>query len=336
MSLKKIVPDFVSEIESYQNIKIVENQKDYIRYEIEGKGGKALIEVITLFPGIFLQFHSIDCKSFVIPLRGSDIGNGLKLSYCTEGRAEIRMSDNKCLFMEPYLLSLDTRTAQDIFRFPSGHYRGVELYIDEFSQEVLPSIWEECSIDIEKIKVKFSISDDEYKIISHIGRASEKIKSIFMDLIENYKEYDLIYLRIKTLELLFLLQDVYLPETCNNNTLMTIGQVEIAKKMQEIIIDDLGKNHSLKSLSEIFGVSSSSLQNYFQGVYGKSISVYTRESRMAKAADLLNQTKMTVLDIADQVGYQNASKFSAAFKRIYGESPLEYRRRSKCQTYGGN
>ena len=48
--------------------------------------------------------------------------------------------------------------------------------------------------------------------------------------------------------------------------------------------------------------------------------------RMLLAAKLLAQTKLSVIDMAARVGYLNQSKFSAAFRRAYACTPLEYRR----------
>ncbi len=330
LSAKKVIQTYLKEIDVQPKITIIGNREGQMTYEIDGEDGKALIEVITIFPGIFLQFHSVHCKSFRLPLKRSNLGHGLKISYCTEGRAEIRMSDNRCLFMEPGLLSLDTRTAQDYFRFPSGHYHGVELYIDDYAEEELPIIWEEFGISLDQIKDKFSMRNEDYKVISHTIHATESFKSIFLSLINRQEEYGSAYLSIKIIELLVLLQNIYSPEEYKFSTLMTIGQVEIAKKMQETITNDLAEHHSLESLSKEFGVSSSSLKNYFQGVYGKNVSTYLREYRMSEAAVALSKTTMSVSDIAAKVGYQNASKFSAAFKKFYGESPLEYRRQCKC------
>ena len=72
------------------------------------------------------------------------------------------------------------------------------------------------------------------------------------------------------------------------------------------------------------------LKNYFQGVYGKNISTWLREARMSAASAALREGNQPVAEIAASVGYENASKFSAAFKSFLGETPLEYRRQSRC------
>ena len=43
-------------------------------------------------------------------------------------------------------------------------------------------------------------------------------------------------------------------------------------------------------------------------------------------ARLLRETERSVADIAQAVGYDSPSRFSAAFKETYGVLPREYRR----------
>ena len=52
---------------------------------------------------------------------------------------------------------------------------------------------------------------------------------------------------------------------------------------------------------------------------------YVRAQKMHAAAELLRSTDQTVLDIAGQFGYDNASKFAKAFRDIIGVSPNSYR-----------
>ena len=121
-----------------------------------------------------------------------------------------------------------------------------------------------------------------------------------------------------------------MPDQSDTGSLMTTGQVEIAKQVMEVLTKDLGQHVSVETLAELFGISASSIKNYFRGVYGKNISTYMRESRMSAAAIALRDSQQPVAEIALAVGYENASKFSAAFKNFFGISPMEYRRQSRC------
>ena len=82
---------------------------------------------------------------------------------------------------------------------------------------------------------------------------------------------------------------------------------------------------TLKSLSQQFNVSEAQIKSSFTGVYGMSPAAYARSQRMHGAAALLRETDRTVLDIACQFGYDNASKFARAFRDVIGVSPREYR-----------
>ena len=88
----------------------------------------------------------------------------------------------------------------------------------------------------------------------------------------------------------------------------------------------IATHHPAWELAEEFSISETSLKNYFRCVYGQNISVYLREIRMNKAGELLATTRLSVAEIAEQVGYLNQSKFASVFKKQFGVSPLEYRR----------
>ena len=57
-------------------------------------------------------------------------------------------------------------------------------------------------------------------------------------------------------------------------------------------------------------------------------SAYFNKLRMETASRLIMQGKLSIGEIAEKVGYQNQSKFGAAFKKHFGKSPLEYKRLS--------
>ena len=53
---------------------------------------------------------------------------------------------------------------------------------------------------------------------------------------------------------------------------------------------------------------------------------FIRMQKMQHAAQALIHTTCTIEEIAEEFGYENESKFSAAFKKIMGDSPSVYRR----------
>ena len=47
---------------------------------------------------------------------------------------------------------------------------------------------------------------------------------------------------------------------------------------------------------------------------------------MERAAELLKDTDQSMAEIANEVGYESQSKFTAQFRKAYGLPPTEYRR----------
>ena len=64
----------------------------------------------------------------------------------------------------------------------------------------------------------------------------------------------------------------------------------------------------------------------FKAVYGKSLAAHIKEHRMELAARLLRETDMSVAEVAERVGYESQSKFSAEFKKSTGVLPTELRK----------
>ena len=321
-----ILPAYMDELKTQGNIRVLTHSGQRIVYQIDCVDGTGTVEVITLFPGVVLQVHSFHCKSFHLS-ESKEVGNSLKINYCIEGRMEVRMSDNLFLFMEPGNLSVDVRKAQDSFQFPCGHYHGVELLFHSSTlNRDAPELLKTVEVDGKQVQLRFCKDAQSYAVW-----ADNRLRKLFEDMGNAPPECRTPYLQIKVTELLLLLCKSDMSEKINERSFMTMGQVQIAKQVMEIISADLSKHYSIENLAAPFGISPSSLKNYFQGVYGKNISTWLREARMSAASMALRESNQPVAEIAAKVGYENASKFSAAFKSFLGETPLEYRRQSRCE-----
>lgn len=63
-----------------------------------------------------------------------------------------------------------------------------------------------------------------------------------------------------------------------------------------------------------------------------SLYAWFKTQRMEHAARDLRESQDSVLKIAGDYGYENASKFSTAFRDVMGMSPREYRRETMPYT----
>ena len=84
---------------------------------------------------------------------------------------------------------------------------------------------------------------------------------------------------------------------------------------------------TVASLADRTGVSRSTLAKRFGDLVGEPPLTYLTRWRMTLAADLLvERESATIAEVAGSVGYSDPFGFSAAFKRVRGVNPSEFRR----------
>ena len=95
-------------------------------------------------------------------------------------------------------------------------------------------------------------------------------------------------------------------------------------KVAQQIEKDPGKEYSLNDFCTLARMNENKLKSLFKQVHHKTAFTYVREMRMQLAAKLLKQDRMSVIEIANEVGYSNASHFARAFKEQYQLLPKAY------------
>lgn len=81
----------------------------------------------------------------------------------------------------------------------------------------------------------------------------------------------------------------------------------------------------MSQLCKISAMGQTKLRESFKAMYGVPVGYYIRQAKMRYALLLLSKPNLTIGNIAEHLGYANASKFSAAFRKVYGKSPEKYR-----------
>lgn len=93
------------------------------------------------------------------------------------------------------------------------------------------------------------------------------------------------------------------------------------------IEENLGNQQLCVSMvTDFFHISAPTLQKRMNSCAGKTFSAYVEDLRMKKAHQMLQDTGLTVQEIAESVGYTNANSFYKAYKRYYGKAPRSTRR----------
>lgn len=90
-------------------------------------------------------------------------------------------------------------------------------------------------------------------------------------------------------------------------------------------MENMDEKISLEQVADKYHVSVTALKTAFKAVYGVPFYSYIKTLKIESASYMLEHTDKTVIEIANEHGYDNASKFAAAFRSIKGVSPIEYR-----------
>ena len=104
------------------------------------------------------------------------------------------------------------------------------------------------------------------------------------------------------------------------------GSDGVIEQLRETIERDYANaDLTLDRLSFQYRYNSKYISRRFRKIYGVSFSDCLVSCRMRHACILLDETNMTVREIAFAVGYRDSLYFSKVFRRIMKTSPSEYR-----------
>jgi pimeloyl-ACP methyl ester carboxylesterase/AraC-like DNA-binding protein len=85
------------------------------------------------------------------------------------------------------------------------------------------------------------------------------------------------------------------------------------------------EKNSIGSLSRRFGINTFKLKHGFKTLYGIPVIQYVREKRLDHSVGLLENTSLTIKEIAYRTGYQVPGSYSKALIRYCGLSPSQIR-----------
>ena len=233
------------------------------------------------------------------------------------------MGNGNHVYLNPGDFSLHTMKActNSVLTFPSGTYQGFTIYID--LQEVSrnpPELLKNSGIFERILSEKFCL--DERPVFLAGNEQTESIFSAFYHQPERLK---LPYQKIKTLELLLYLGKTELTSK-QQLTEYQAQQIRIVQKIHDQMIQHMEQRITIEDLSRQYLINPTTLKAAFKSIYGTSIAAHIKEHRMEQAAKMLRQSKMSIAEIAQAVGYDSHSKFTAAFKAYFKVLPKEYRK----------
>lgn len=314
---------FEKKIDCGVNLEPVIDTDECIVFKMTSDSGSGNVVVRKVFDGAFIMHSDINMKECISGFRVQNDVEMLSIDHCREGRMEFKDKQGNVSYLQEQEVRIDTRRNHTgTAFFPLRRYRGISIGFEtERAEHTLKSIFGGFSVDISTLKEKFCTKDVPYIM------KDERIEHLFSELYFVPKKIKKDYYKIKTLELILYL-DALQPYTAKEQRMYFFKeQIEKVKAIEEKITSDLQVHYNISELAEMYDMSVTSMKECFKEVFGDTIYSYLKRFKMNKAAALLvDSTKRTITEISGLVGYENASKFSGAFKSVMGQTPMEYRK----------
>ncbi|HKO46474.1 MAG TPA: AraC family transcriptional regulator [Polyangiaceae bacterium] len=125
-----------------------------------------------------------------------------------------------------------------------------------------------------------------------------------------------------------------LVQSCSAIT--SIHRLEVVNRTACYIAENLGEPIQLEDISRAAGMSKFHLHRVFEENVGSTLGRYLGGVRLKAALQLLSAPEtrtMSVLDVALQVGFEDASAFSRSFQRRYGLTPSALRQGNRFREF---
>ncbi len=103
-------------------------------------------------------------------------------------------------------------------------------------------------------------------------------------------------------------------------------QMRGVEKVKTLLLGNIQDPPSIHALSRFAGMSHPILNRCFKQAEGCSVFEFLRRQRLELSRDMVQNSTMSMTEIAHAAGYASSSHFSRAFTCFYGLTPTNYRK----------
>lgn len=189
-------------------------------------------------------------------------------------------------------------------------------------ETALPVFYESTPIGY----ILFGQYRDENKKYSNENLVLEACKKYGLDIDARLKEYQ----KLPVLTEEEIRSYIQILEVCIKyiwyENLIKLNQNSLSSKIIRYLDENFAQDLSIKQICDEFYIGSKSLYRIVKQQTGKTVFNYLTEKRVEKSKNLLLTTDKSVTEIALEVGYFDYNYFIRVFKRLVGNTPLQYRK----------
>lgn len=286
------------------------------------------------------NYYNLNIADYTIPknfsLTFDNPEHLMRFGLVYKGTTEFKLGNSPTSSFSPssfFVIEKDIKGQQ--FWKKGQHFHGTELTIHEryFKEVIQPYFPNVFDFD------KFSKNYTYIYLPLEITNIIRQIQSLaYSNLLNN------LYLEAKILECIAILINEVSNSTENAFTnqisygtirigdnrivKLTSSDIRAIQKAHDILSKNYSNPPSIEALSKMVYLNEQKLKAGFTKHYHMSIGQYTNHIKMTVAANLLSTTDLSVENIASKVGYHYSANLTKMFKKTYGKTPLQFRKRN--------
>lgn len=226
--------------------------------------------------------------------------------------ADLKYENNFWTFIKPGSIDSDCHLKDS-----HGYYVSLHFTEEWINKNILSS-------EKRKELDTFIHSENKFSIWSDNSTNLEAIYDSFYEIFAKKdlgESIDGLRLKLKSYEFL----DTFFSTVLNRTESKITTGKEIQKMLiaEKMLLEDMSNFIGIEALAKRTGVSPSKLKTDFKKAFGKSVYKFYNEKQLTLATEYLKNPEYKIKNVALLFGYENPSKFTKAYKDLFGVLPSE-------------
>lgn len=166
--------------------------------------------------------------------------------------------------------------------------------------------------------------------------ASEEIRTLMLQMSRyadrnDYNPYEIMFLKGLVFQLLYHMSKECMIEEEPEADINSRKNIERIKGVIQYVENHYAEPISQREIARLFYFTPEYFSRYFKKCAGVTFKEYLTTYRLGKAREALLETNDSVMDIALGNGFSDDRRLINAFRKNYGTTPLQYRKKVKKQ-----
>ena len=227
------------------------------------------VNTYNLIPGLDLLYNKFNVNEPVEMEYCKPKNKIIEFNYCHAGRYDCSINENKQVFLGEGEMEVNIANIKRANQeFPLGYYEGISVIIDiqKLTENLNNTFFKEISEKI--LKIYNYLLENDFAVLI---KSNPKILKIFREFYEEQNQNNILYLKLKVLEIISLLQVIPYNRNKKNNEYFNSEVINKIKKAHDEVVHNLETKITLNELSEKYKISLTIFKRCFKKVYGSHI-----------------------------------------------------------------